>query len=136
MNTAGKIYLLNGTPEKNGAFFVDEISYGIQKRIWWKFSFGHEWKGRISSRTFDKSACPYCAGKKVLAGFNDLATVEPKIAKEWHPSLNAPLEPSMVSIGSRQKVWWRCNLGHEWKAVIYSRAGVQKCGCPYCAGRK
>ena len=122
--------------EKNGEIKPSDMPVYSNKTVWWKCELGHEWKGRISSRTFDKSGCPFCSNKKVLSGFNDLATVEPKVAKEWHPTLNAPLEPSMVTIGSRKKVWWKCNLGHEWKAVIYSRAGVQKCGCPYCAGKK
>ena len=25
--------------------------------------------------------------------------------------------------------------GHVWKAVIHSRTGDQKCGCPVCAGK-
>ena len=122
--------------EKNGSLTPSDVPVYSNKNVWWKCEKGHGWKGRISSRTFDKSGCPYCGNKKVLPGFNDLATVEPKIAKEWHPTLNAPLEPSMVTVGSRKKVWWKCSLGHEWKAVIYSRAGAQKCGCPYCAGRR
>ncbi|MFQ9918651.1 MAG: zinc-ribbon domain-containing protein [Flavonifractor plautii] len=41
----------------------------------------------------------------------------------------------MVTAGSRRKVWWQCPEGHVWKAVVYSRAGKRKCGCPVCAGR-
>lgn len=37
--------------------------------------------------------------------------------------------------GSYRRVWWQCANGHVWKALIYSRAGVQKCGCPVCAGK-
>ena len=80
------------------------------------------------------SCCPYCTGKKVLPGFNDLATLEPKIAA-WHPTLNGTLTPEMVTLGSHRKVWWQCPEGHVWKAVVYSRAGPQKCGCPVCAGK-
>lgn len=28
-------------------------------------------------------SCPYCSGHKVLRGFNDLATLNPRLAKEW-----------------------------------------------------
>ncbi|MCI6567534.1 MAG: zinc-ribbon domain-containing protein [Dysosmobacter sp.] len=31
------------------------------------------------------------------------------------------------------RVWWQCERGHEWQAVIFSR--VQGAGCPVCAGR-
>lgn len=122
--------------EKNGDLKPQQVSAYSNKSVWWKCDLGHEWKSRISSRTFNNSGCPYCSNKKVLVGFNDLATVEPKVAAQWHPTLNAPLEPTMVTIGSTKTVWWKCSLGHEWKAVIYSRAGAQKCGCPVCAGKK
>ena len=79
------------------------------------------------------TGCPYCAGKKVLPGFNDLATKEPKIAEQWHPELNGDLTPEMVSVGSSKRVWWQCSYGHVWKAYIFSRATGSKVGCPVCA---
>ena len=78
---------------------------------------------------------PVLHKQKVLAGFNDLATVEPRIAAEWHPTLNGALTPEMVTVGSTKKVWWECPLGHVWKAAIYPRTGAKKCGCPVCAGK-
>lgn len=122
--------------EKNGSLTPQQVSAYSNKKVWWHCNLGHEWQTTVSSRTFSKSGCPYCSNRKVLAGFNDLATVEPKVAAQWHPTRNAPLEPTMVMRGSTKRVWWKCPLGHEWKAVIYSRAGVQKCGCPVCAGKK
>ena len=80
------------------------------------------------------SGCPYCAGRRALPGFNDLATVCPDIAAQWHPTLNGGLTPEMVTAGSRKKVWWQCPEGHVWRAVIYARAGEQRSGCPVCAG--
>ena len=70
-----------------------------------------------------------------MKGFNDLATLEPKVAESWHPTLNGSLTPDTVTVGSRRKVWWLCEQGHVWKAVVYSRAGKQRAGCPVCAGR-
>ena len=55
---------------------------------------------------------------------------------EWHYEKNAPLTPSQFKKGSKRKVWWKCSLGHEWQAAIYSRTGKEKCGCPYCAGQR
>ena len=77
----------------------------------------------------------HCANRKVLKGFNDLATVYPLIAAEWHPTLNGDLTPDQVVPGSGKRVWWRCSESHEWQAYIYNRTGPQKTGCPVCAGQ-
>lgn len=121
--------------EKNGALTPDRVSISSNKRVWWRCDKGHEWQSAVSARTGRQSGCPYCGNRKVLPGFNDLKTMEPMVAAQWHPTLNAPLEPDMVLPGSAKRVWWKCSDGHEWRAVIYSRTGAQKCGCPYCGGR-
>ena len=54
---------------------------------------------------------------------------------QWHPTLNGALTPEMVTAGSTKSVWWQCPEGHVWRAVIYSRTGGNRCGCPVCAGR-
>lgn len=121
--------------EKNGALLPSRISPGSNRQVWWRCRLGHEWKSTVYSRTFNRSGCPYCSGKKVLPGFNDLLTLEPRVAEQWHPTRNEQLDPTMVMPGCRKRVWWRCAAGHEWKAVVYSRTGKQMCGCPVCAGR-
>ena len=88
----------------------------------------------VFSRTREKRAgCPYCTGKKVLAGFNDLGTLRPELAEQWHPGLNT-LGPEDVTLGSNKKAWWRCKAGHVWQAAIYSRTRRKGTGCPVCAG--
>ena len=57
------------------------------------------------------------------------------LLREWDAEKNGGLTPSDVSFGSHQKVWWLCDKGHAWRAVVNSRAGKQRCGCPICAGR-
>ena len=121
--------------EKNGALLPSQISVFSNRKIWWQCSRGHQWQAVIASRTYNKSGCPYCGNRKLLTGFNDLKTLEPLVAAQWHPTKNATLEPTMVMPGSTKRVWWKCIDGHEWKAVIYSRTGSQKCGCPVCAGK-
>jgi hypothetical protein len=56
--------------------------------------------------------------------------LKPNLVKEWHPSKNAIIKPREVTPGSGKKVWWICNKGHEWEAVVYSRS--RGSGCPYC----
>ncbi len=122
-------------PTRNGELTPQKLSPCSNRKVWWLCGQGHEYQASVSARSVHNSGCPYCAGHKVMPGFNDLESVEPKLAAQWHPTLNGALTPRMVTCGSRKKVWWRCASGHEWKAVIYSRASKQRCGCPVCAGR-
>ena len=122
--------------KRNGKIGPDKVTAFSNKRVWWRCSLGHEWQARISARVSGSSGCPYCTGRRVLAGFNDLATVCPKLAKEWDYTLNGKLTPGMVTPGSHKKVWWRCSDGHVWKAVVFSRTGKRKNGCPICAGKR
>lgn len=117
----------------NGSLKPGMVTAGSTKKVWWQCDLGHEYQALITARNRG-TGCPYCAGRKVWIGFNDLATKEPTLAKEWHPTLNGELTPEMVTVGCHKKVWWKCSDGHVWKAVIESRATRKKCGCPVCAG--
>ena len=121
-------------PTKNGALTPDHIAPASNKKVWWICDKGHEYQAVVSSRTQRNGGCPYCANKKVLPGFNDLATLYPHVASQWHPTLNRPLTPDHILPGSRRKVWWQCKNGHIWQAVVYSRTGAQNSGCPFCTG--
>ena len=56
------------------------------------------------------------------------------LLKQWSHIRNGPLTPEQVIYGSSKKVWWVCEKGHEWEAMIKSR--VVGCGCPVCANRR
>ena len=120
-------------PTKNGNLKASDVTIGSDKKVWWQCKEGHEWEAVISSRKAG-CGCPYCAGQKVIAGYNDLATVNPKLASEWHPTKNGKLTPQNVMRGTNKKVWWLCSYGHEWEASIGSRNAGR--GCPYCAKLK
>lgn len=122
-------------PTKNGVLTPDSVTPYSNRKVWWLCEKDHGYYAAVSQRTQNGSDCPYCAGRKVLAGFNDLETVEPRIAAQWHPDLNGELTPRMITAGSGKRVWWQCADGHVWKAVVYSRAGAKKAGCPVCAGK-
>ena len=77
-------------PSKNGDKLPQNFLPKSNKKVWWLCSRGHDWPAIISSRTAG-SKCPYCSGKKVSPGFNDLATLDPELAKQWHPTLNTQL---------------------------------------------
>lgn len=122
-------------PTKNNGFTPEACPPASNRRVWWNCPLGHSYQAAVSARTVNGSDCPYCAGRKVWPGFNDLKTLEPQLSQEWHPELNGSLTPEMVTTGSHRKIWWLCSQGHAWKAVIYSRTGPQRTGCPVCAGR-
>ena len=71
---------------------------------------------------------------RIIAGKNDLKTIDSKLAKEWHPTKNGDLQPEQVGAFSRKEVWWLGKCGHEWRAKIYSRHNGRQ--CPVCAGRQ
>ena len=121
-------------PEKNAGLTPDQVTVASNRKVWWRCPLGLSYVSIIASRTLRGYGCPYCAGRRVLAGFNDLATRNPAVAAQWHPALNGSLTPEMVTVGSHRKVWWQCPNGHVWQAAIQSRTGKRPCGCPVCAG--
>lgn len=119
-------------PTKNGIVQATDVKAGSHKKAWWLGSCGHEWDAVIKSRSISGHGCPVCANKRLLVGSNDLATVNPTLAAQWHPTMNESLTPTDVTAGTLQKAWWQCKKGHYWSALITnrSRLGV---GCPWCA---
>lgn len=118
--------------DKNNDTSPDEVTVSSHIYAWWRCSLGHSYRAQVSNRT-NGNGCPYCAGRKVLKGFNDLMTVSPDIAAEWDQEKNGHLRPDMVTDMSDRKVWWRCEKGHEWQAQVSAR---HKTGCPFCSNRK
>lgn len=111
------------------------ITLASHDKVWWRCALGHSWQSVVFSRTRKNAAgCPYCTGRLVLAGFNDLETLKPKLAQEWYQPLNGTLRPEDVTLGSNKKVWWQCSEGHVWQAYIYARTKPKGTGCPVCAG--
>ena len=115
------------------AILPTEISAGSHKKVWWQCSKGHEWEAYVYARQAGKG-CPYCSGKKAVVGVNDLATLKPELATQWHPTKNGLRQPISFLLNSNSKVWWLGDCGHEWEAVIANRASGT--GCPVCAGQK
>ncbi len=99
--------------------------------------FDFEWEAAVYSRD-SGIGCPFLSNKSVWVGFNDLETVNPELAKEWHPAKNGNLTPQNVTRNSDKKVWWILpyddiitgkHYDFEWKAKIDNRARGK--GCPY-----
>ena len=118
--------------ERNTNVEPSKITNGSHKKVWWRCTKGHEWEASVEHRNKGRG-CPYCAGRYVIKGYNDLQTVNPDLAKEWNYEKNNGLTPEDVFPNSDKKAWWKCNKAHQWQASIASRN--KNHGCPYCSGR-
>ena len=97
---------------------------GKEKKILIKFKCGHEeWKLPTERN------CPYCDGKKVLKGFNDIATTHPHLVKylaneedayNYSAQTNKPLLLKCPKCGKTKEG----TLGYTIRQGYYS--------CPYC----
>ncbi|MBV6762642.1 zinc-ribbon domain-containing protein [Rhodococcus opacus] len=105
------------------------IGFGSTKKIWWMCDEGHAWIDTPNSRTCKGTRCPYCQGQRVLVGYNDLLTVRPDLAAQWHPNRNT-FAPDEVTCGSNRHIWWQCEKGHEWRTMVVKRSSGT--GCPEC----
>lgn len=111
-----------------------QVTTGSMHRAWWVCpNCTGRWIAPIRRRVAG-SGCPYCAGKKVLLGHNDLATLRPTLAQEWDHTTGANGRgPEQVTVSSGYKAAWVCRIcGARWNATVNSR--TQGNGCPYCAG--
>ena len=78
--------------EKNAPLTPQSVCHRRRKKVWRRCGKGHQWQSAVYTRTgTGGQGCPYCAGRRVLKGFNDLTTLEPALAAQWHPPLNGTL---------------------------------------------
>ena len=119
-------------PSKNGELAPTDITPRASKKVWWQCSEGHEWEAAVSNVS-QARGCPVCMNK-IIVDDNSLATLHPKIAKEWNYKRNKHLTPESIGSGSGKKVWWICEKGHEWKATVVSRTTLST-QCQSCTGR-
>ena len=118
--------------EKNGelGFDIWEMTKGSKKKAWFncikcKSDCLQDYQFKVNG-----VGCPYCRGLKANHT-NSLATLNPELALEWHPTLNGDLTPHDVTSKSNKKVWWLGTCGHEWEAKIANKTNGTK--CPYCS---
>lgn len=117
----------------NSPIKATEVTSGSSKKLLWLCERGHEYFTVVKFRTgSNPQNCPYCSGKKVLVGFNDLVTVCPDIAAEVSP--RSPIKATEVTVGPSKELTWRCEKGHEWNAAVKFRTGGGN--CPYCSNRR
>ena len=123
-------------PTKNGTLTPNQVFCGTNIKVWWLCSKNpeHEWPAVVNSRN-SGVGCPFCNNNKVCID-NCLATTNPELAKEWHPTKNGDLTAHDVFPNSGIEVWWMCdkNKLHEWPAIINNKSNGR--GCPFCHNKK
>ena len=130
-NSLAEVYpeLVSEWSEKNIPLTPDDITFGSNKKVWWKGACGHEWQTSVKARS-NGEKCPICSGARVIAGINDLATTDSQLLSEWDYEQNK-LKPTEVSRTSAKRAWWKCRHGHSWSMKINERTILNK-GCRIC----
>lgn len=105
----------------------------LSKDYIWNCPKGHDYTLKLIYRTKRDLKCPYCAGQRVLEGFNDAATTDPWIIERF--SKNSVYKPNEITRGSKKKVLLICDNKHEYEQIA-KNAIILKRGCPYCSGHK
>ncbi|MEK0224377.1 zinc-ribbon domain-containing protein [Bacillus proteolyticus] len=118
--------------KRNQFVLKKDFKLTSNSKVWWVCKKDHTFSATISNRKMGKG-CPYCAGKKVCLD-NCLATVNPGLASEWHPTKNGDFTPYDIMAGSNKRVWWMCPKGHEYEAVVNSRN--RGSGCKICGNKR
>ena len=127
--------LINTHPEiaaqllNQNKFITRKLKTHSNVKLDWKCELGHIWPATVNNRVAGQG-CTFCSGRKVLIGFNDLATTHPGLAQEAYG-----WDPKTLSFGSSKKLNWKCSLGHIWPAIVNLRSS-QNTDCPVCTGKK
>jgi len=107
------------------------VSAGTQQKKDWKCKEGHIYSASVENRSRAGSGCPFCSGRKVINGLNDLQTKFPDIAAEaygWDPKIIMPKTDILMK--------WICKKGHIYACRVADRTKIDGRGCPFCAGKK
>ena len=93
-------------PTLNEDLTPNDVTCYSNKKVWWQCSKNkeHIWKSTIYNRHCG-NGCPYCIGR-LVSDNNRLSIINPKLSKQWHPTLNGGLTPFDFSYGSSKEIWW------------------------------
>ncbi len=108
----------------------DEISAHNSKiKVWWKCKkCGGEWELSVAKRIDRGDGCPYCSGKRVIKGKNDLVAVYPDIVNWWSSSNTK--SPEEFFPYSHAMVKWICpTCGYEFNRIISHQVSAKTCPC-------
>lgn len=115
-------------PTKNGETTPHDVTQGSGKKVWWQCDNGHEWEATVNNRA-KGSECPYCSNKKVLKGFNDIATTHPHLVKHF-----ANVEDTHThTYSSGKRVELKCPGCSHTKTMQVSKLTGRGFSCDLCS---
>lgn len=112
----------------------DKVSPRDTSVFWWKCQNGHpSFQRSVEHRVSRHDICPYCSGRKVISGVNDLRSLFPDIASEWDLEGNRGILPSDVSPETWKAYNWICPKGHHYSMKVHLRThSIKAIDCPKC----
>lgn len=120
-------------PTKNGTITACDIFANSHLKFVWKCEKDdrHDFEATASNRAAGESGCSVCLHRVIIVGVNDLPTLFPLVARDWHPTKNGDLSIHAVAPGCNEIAWWLCPAGHTcWMTAGTRTRGA---GCHYCA---
>lgn len=105
----------------------------VRSLLTWECRYGHRWRaaaGQVKGGSHQKGTwCPKCYDQR--RSFRPLGTIEEM--RTLALSRGGTCLSNNYS-GSRERLWWQCEQGHQW----YALPGRIKrgCWCPVCAGNQ
>lgn len=122
-------YLLEEWDYDKNNTLPSEVSKGSHYNAWWVGKdCQHRYQMTVYLRTLG-CGCPYCANKRVLAGYNDLETTNPELLKIFNYQKNNFI-PKEIVAGTAKPIWWLCENGHSFQRTGNRMLRSNK--CPYC----
>lgn len=129
-------------PTKNGNLLPSMVGrYSKMKCFFYHEECGHDYEYILDNINTCDPVCPYCNKYPKLCGDktclhclkNSFASF---VLKDiiWHPTLNLPVEPHMVTQGVATKYYfWHEKCNHTFMKTLNSITSGSSTGCPYCA---
>ncbi|WP_439564940.1 zinc-ribbon domain-containing protein [Microcella sp.] len=109
--------------EANGGAMPENFAAGSSEKRWWRCAHGHPFAATPSNRHINKSRCPVCMNRLIVAGVNDLMTTHPEIAGE----IDDDFAPALLSKASDHITSFRCPSGHRYQRRIVDRVAGKGC---------
>lgn len=117
--------------EKNDKLELDiySLSYGSNTKVWWLCKKGHSYEMSIKLKIQGRY-CMYCNSRKLLVGFNDLNTTNPRLsALLWNPE-----DGNKYMQFSKFSVNWKCPIcDRKIENKKISDVNIYGLSCPDCS---
>ena len=115
------------------------LAHSTTALYWWRCPVCGKSEQNTPEKKYNAKTCWDCGNKiggqthrKTLVALKgSFADKHPRLAKEWHPTLNGSLTPHDVTSGCGETVYWLCEYGHVYQATPQERVN-RHAGCPEC----